>query len=336
MSLVLDVPRELQEDEVKLIREVASAMDPAIALSCEKRGESSTVTIAYNRSAPIRFINALKTLIFGICKTYNSTRMPLTERAAIGDKAPPFEEARKADLFTAAQAPTPQQLPSLQKAPIEKQLQSLQKVPIEKQLQRAPSEKQELSPVDDEEGEETPGQFERPMSLKGQRHVFLYKCRYSQLKSIIDHCGCWGLRMASLQEKWPCLVVYCAKSREEWMNAFRKIQKLERADFLRKRVSDSIRNVDMKKLEELTQTYGQKCGRRAALTRRNACISLCVQSPSSPENPSVSVCGLTSYVENLYRVFVEYHLAAEDDASAAMHPPTSTPARRDRGRGAGA
>lgn len=190
--------------------------------------------------------------------------------------------------------------------------------------------------MDDEEGEETPGQFERPMSLKGQRHVFLYKCRYSQLKSIIDHCGCWGLRMASLQEKWPCLVVYCAKSREEWMNAFRKIQKLERADFLRKRVSDSIHSVDMKKLEELTQTYGQKCGRCAALRHRNACISLCVQSPSSPENPSVSVCGLTSYVENLYRVFVEYHLAAEDDASAVMHPPTSTPARRaDRGRGSG-
>lgn len=240
LSLVLDVPRELQEDEVKLIREVASAMDPTIALSCEKRGEFSTVTIAYNRSAPIRFINALKALIFGICKTYNSSNMPLTEPAAIGGKVPPFEEARKADLFTAAQAPTPQQLQSLQKAP---------------------TEKQELSPVDDEEGEETPGQFERPMSLKGQRHVFLYKCRYSQLKSIIDHCGCWGLRMASLQEKWPCLVVYCAKSREEWMNAFRKIQKLERADFLRKRVSDSIHSVDMKKLEELTQTYGQKCGR---------------------------------------------------------------------------
>lgn len=320
MSLVLDVPRELQEDEVKLIREVASAMDPAIAISCEKRGESSTVTIAYNRSAPIRFINALKALIFGICKTYNSASTSLTELAAIGDKALPFEEARKADLFTAAQVPTSQ---------------SLQKAALEKPLQKSPSEKQELSPVDDEEGEETPGQFERPMSLKGQRHVFLYKCRYSQLKSIIDHCGCWGLRMASLQEKWPCLVVYCAKSREEWMNAFRKIQKLERADFLRKRVSDSIHSVDMKKLEELTQTYGQKCGRCAALRHRNACISLCVQSPSSPENPSVSVCGLTSYVENLYRVFVEYHLAAEDDASAAMHPPTSTPARRDRGRGAG-
>lgn len=226
LSLVLDIPRELQEDEVKLIREVASAMDPAIALSCEKRGESSTVTIAYNRSAPIRFINALKALIFGICKTYNSSNMPLAEPAAIGNTTPPFEEARKADLFTAAQAPTPQQLQSLQKAP---SLQSLQKASLEKQLQKAPTEKQELSPVDDEEGEETPGQFERPMSLKGQRHVFLYKCRYSQLKSIIDHCGCWGLRMASLQEKWPCLVVYCAKSREEWMNAFRKIQKLERA-----------------------------------------------------------------------------------------------------------
>ena len=110
LSLVLDVPRELLEDEVKLIREVASAMDPAIALSCEKRGESSTVTIAYNRSAPIRFINALKALIFGICKTYNSSNMPLTEPAAIGNTTPPFEEARKADLFTAAQAHSPQQL----------------------------------------------------------------------------------------------------------------------------------------------------------------------------------------------------------------------------------
>ena len=109
-----------------------------------------------------------------------------------------------------------------------------------------------------EETSENPEVFERPLSLKGQRHVFLYKCRYSQLKSIIDKSGCWGLRMASLEDKWPCLVVYSAKDRESWMNAFRKIQKLERNDFLRKKVSDSLKNVDLKRLEELTQSYGQK------------------------------------------------------------------------------
>lgn len=109
-----------------------------------------------------------------------------------------------------------------------------------------------------EEASENAEVFERPLSLKGQRHVFLYKCRYGQLKSIIEKSGCWGLRMASLEDKWPCLVVYCAKDRESWMNAFRKIQKLERTDFLRKKVSDSLKNVDLKRLEELTQSYGQK------------------------------------------------------------------------------
>jgi hypothetical protein len=100
--------------------------------------------------------------------------------------------------------------------------------------------------------------FERPLSLKGQRHVFLYKCRYNQLKAIIDRTGCWGLRMASLTDKWPCLVVYCAKDRETWMNAFHKIQKLERTDFLRRKIADSLKSVDLKRLEELTTTYGQK------------------------------------------------------------------------------
>ncbi len=45
---------------------------------------------------------------------------------------------------------------------------------------------------------------------------------------------------------------------------------------------------------------------------RNACISLCVQSPSSPSNPSVSVCGVEMYVEQLYKIFVEYHLVSEE------------------------
>lgn len=181
-------------------------------------------------------------------------------------------------------------------------------------------------PTNGEEISENPDVFERPLSLKGQRHVFLYKCRYSQLKSIIDKSGCWGLRMASLEDKWPCLVVYSAKDRESWMNAFRKIQKLERTDFLRKKVSDSLKNVDLKRLEELTQSYGQKYNYLLVLSR-NACISLCVQSPSSPENPSVSVCGLESYVEQLFKIFVEYHLVAEElvDSSATQLPGETPP-----------
>ena len=114
-----------------------------------------------------------------------------------------------------------------------------------------------LSPTGDDVTD-NPDVFERPLSLKGQRHVFLYKCRYNQLKSIIDKNGCWGLRMASLEEKWPCLVVYCAKDRETWMNAFHKIQKLDRADFHRRKISDSLKTVDLQKLEDLTAMYGQK------------------------------------------------------------------------------
>ena len=56
------------------------------------------------------------------------------------------------------------------------------------------------------------------------------------------------------------------------------------------------------------------------ITIRNACISLCVQSPSSPSNPSVSVCGIESFVEQLYKIFIEYHLVAEDTADVATIP----------------
>ena len=58
------------------------------------------------------------------------------------------------------------------------------------------------------------------------------------------------------------------------------------------------------------------------IIHRNACISLCVQSPSSPENPSVSVCGLEATVELLYKIFIEYHLISED----LSEPSTSQPA----------
>lgn len=49
LSLVLDIPRELQEDEVKLIREVASAMDPA---NCTLLREEGRVLHGYNRIQP--------------------------------------------------------------------------------------------------------------------------------------------------------------------------------------------------------------------------------------------------------------------------------------------
>ena len=175
--------------------------------------------------------------------------------------------------------------------------------------------------------EEKEGEYERPLSLKGQRHVFLYKCRFGALKAIIDRYGCWNLRLASRNEKWPCLLVYCAKDRDVWMNAFKKIQKLEKSNFLRKKVSDSVKNVDLQKLEDLTQTYGQKHDSFPLVIRRNVCISLCVQSPSSPENPSVSVCGVESFVEQVYNIFIDYHLIPEEisESTTATFVPSTQP-----------
>lgn len=287
-SLAVGVTRVLREEEVALIQQVASALDPSIRVAQSGREKDIKIAITFNRGTAPSAISSLQTLVLGLCKLYTQD--------SVSQKTP-----------AASLSPTSANQPSKPKQ--------------ERNQALVPLSISPLSP-DTEDGVETPGQFERPMSLKGQRHVFLYKCRYSQLKAIIDRCGCWGLRMASLEERWPCLVVYCAKSREAWMNAFKKIHKLERNDFLRKRVSDSTKTVDMKRLEELTQTYGQKssCWRR--LTRRNACISLCVQAPSSPKNPSVSVCGITSYVQDLYRVFVEYHLAPEDEVPPKPMPPT--------------
>lgn len=53
---------------------------------------------------------------------------------------------------------------------------------------------------------------------------------------------------------------------------------------------------------------------------RNACISLCVQSPSSPSNPSVSVCGVETVVEQLYKIFIEYHLITEEEPDLPSNP----------------
>ena len=129
------------------------------------------------------------------------------------------------------------------------------------------------------ESEETEnGVFERPLSLKGQRHIFLYKCRYSKLKAVIDSCGCWDLRISSLDERWPCLLVYCAKSKDIWRNAFKRISKLEKGSFLRRKISDSLQSVDLQKLESLVEYYGQKYARSPAHPLLETCACRCARS----------------------------------------------------------
>ena len=310
----IDIDRVLTTNEVALIQQVASTLDGSINVVTQKRESGMKVILVYDALIMYCVIQSLKTLITGLSTLYTGEQcqesprshvpiLPATE-AAKGGKSP--EPARK-------QEPVKKQEPA-------KKLESVKKPEVEKKLETEKKEPAsgETSPVDN--AGEAPDTFERPLSLKGQRHVFLYKCRYNQLKAIIDRTGCWGLRMASLTDKWPCLVVYCAKDRETWMNAFHKIQKLERTDFLRRKIADSLKSVDLKRLEELTNTYGQKWSLLSSLTCRNACISLCVQSPSSPSNPSVSVCGIESYVEQLYKIFIEYHLIAEEETDAASAP----------------
>lgn len=240
--MVINTTRVLKSEEVDLIRKVAVTLDHSFNILVNQNEEKKVIVVYDNCVHPYA-VSAVQTLVTGIDEVYR-------------ENDPSFRGISVPQGFASN---------------IEKnQLNN-----VNASLNQRKSQKQKTSPSDvspgvdrpteGEEAEETPGVFERPLSLKGQRHVFLYKCRYSQLKSIIDKNGCWGLRMASLEDKWPCLVVYCAKDRESWMNAFRKIQKLERADFLRKKVSDSLKSVDLKRLEELTQSYGQKWVLRSIL-----------------------------------------------------------------------
>ena len=218
--VAVDIVRELTKEEVALVKNVASTLDPSIDIMSRQREGGMKVIIVYDALVVQCAIQSIRVLIQGL--------------ASISPCPAPRETTEK---------PGVSPLTSLQTS-----------------KKMAPKEKPSLTPpgTPTEETTETPGVFERPLSLKGQRHVFLYKCRYSLLKAIIDRSGCWGLRMASLEDKWPCLVVYCAKDRETWMNAFHKIQKLERNDFYRKKIADSLKNVDLKKLEDLTAAYGQK------------------------------------------------------------------------------
>lgn len=219
---------------MELIQVVANSLDSSFRLSYSPN-EERIIVVVYGNNVPSSVLSAVRTLILGIDRVYqayNSVSSSSTKEDSRSQMLSQFSENEKLNVENSLP-------PSTDKSP-----------------------SSELSPTIDQsmegEGVDNPDVFERPLSLKGQRHVFLYKCRYSQLKSIIDKSGCWGLRMASLEDKWPCLVVYCAKDRESWMNAFRKIQRLERNDFLRKKVSDSLKTVDLKRLEELTQSYGQK------------------------------------------------------------------------------
>lgn len=222
-------------EEMELIQVIASSLDSSFRLSYSP-DEERVIVVVYGNNVPSSVVSAVWTLILGIdrvYKSYNTVNSSSAKEDSRSQMLSQCSDNEKVNIVNSLP-------PSSDKSP-----------------------SSELSPTIDqsmegEEGVETPDVFERPLSLKGQRHVFLYKCRYSQLKSIIDKSGCWGLRMASLEDKWPCLVVYCAKDRESWMNAFRKIQRLERNVFLRKKVSDSLKTVDLKRLEELTQSYGQK------------------------------------------------------------------------------
>ena len=241
----IDVDRVLTSNEVSLIQRVASTLDGSINVVTQKRESGMKVILVYDSLIMYCVIQSLKTLITGLSTLYAG-------EPCQGSLRPLSSIQPTTDAPKLVKSPEP-----VKKAEPAKKLDSAKKDSTKK-----PELEKKEAPVDEPSPAEASGDaqdaFERPLSLKGQRHVFLYKCRYNQLKAIIDRTGCWGLRMASLTDKWPCLVVYCAKDRETWMNAFHKIQKLERTDFLRRKIADSLKSVDLKRLEELTNTYGQK------------------------------------------------------------------------------
>lgn len=254
----MDLERELSEREVTLLQHVSSTLDASFEIIARKKQGGMKVFIVFNALVVPCAVQAIQNLAVEIATVYShdsSTICPNNSQSAQPQQVTHVARGSSdekvsvscSERVVSKEYPTPSTNPSNQKAPANPPANPLSSpVPVES-----------LSPAGDEVSD-NPDVFERPLSLKGQRHVFLYKCRYNQLKNIIDKNGCWGLRMASLEEKWPCLVVYCAKDRETWMNAFHKIQKLERADFHRRKISDSLKTVDLQKLEDLTAMYGQK------------------------------------------------------------------------------
>lgn len=249
-SYVINISRGLSREEVVLIRTVASKLDPSFTIT-PFAGKEKSICISFRQNIQQSVVDAISELIEGLCNLYkcnNNTEVSRSESGIVQDLPKTIvnsEEKIKQNTSSVGNNISNDQ-PLLNSPSVND---------VTSNVVSSSGKEEEIDEQDD-----TPGKFERPLSLKGQRHVFLYKCRYAQLKSIIDQCGCWDLRMASLEDKWPCLVIYCAKDRETWMKAFRKIQKLDRSQFLRKKISDSVKNVDLKRLEELTQSYGQKYG----------------------------------------------------------------------------
>lgn len=57
-----------------------------------------------------------------------------------------------------------------------------------------------------------------------------------------------------------------------------------------------------------------------AFPPRNVCVSLCAQPPSSPENPSVGICGIEENVEEVYSLLVQHHLVPDDGVESLSTP----------------
>ena len=221
--------------ELDLLRNVVATLGYSSEVSVEKKSDAMQIVVEYNSAVPQTVIDAICTLITGLETTYSGT----ANRSKLNDQSSSGEEQLDLDLQSSEQTPKQQSDSSAGVL--------------------NPDTATSVSPtMASETGEGEDGVFDRPLSLKGQRHIFLYKCRYAKLKAVIDSFNCWNLRISPLTDKWPCLLVYCAKNKEVWRSAFKRINKLEKSCFLRRKISDNLQTVDLQKLESLVEYYGQK------------------------------------------------------------------------------
>ena len=234
-SVTVNILRELETPELVLLRSVIAKLGYSTKVNIDKKRNAKQIVVEYYSAVPQNVITTLCTLITGLETTYSGP----ANRNKLNDQSSSSDEGLDLDFQSSEQA--------------------LQQPSDPQSGASNPDTATSVSPTKTLESEEAEnGVFERPLSLKGQRHIFLYKCRYNKLKTIIDACGCWDLRVSSLDEKWPCLLVYCAKSKDIWRNAFKRISKLEKSRFLRRKISDSMQSVDMRNLEYYVASYGQK------------------------------------------------------------------------------
>lgn len=240
-SVTVSILRELETPELVLLRSVIAKLGYSTKVNIDKKRNGKQIVVEYYSAVPQNVITTLCTLITGLETTYSGP----ANRSKLNAQSSSSDEGLDLELQSSEQ--------------------SLQQQSDAQSGASNQDAAASLSPTKTLESEEAEnGVFERPLSLKGQRHIFLYKCRYSKLKTIIDACGCWNLHVSSLNERWPCLLVYSAKSKEIWRNAFKRISKLEKSGFLRRKISDSVQSVDMRILESFVASYGQKYAARPA------------------------------------------------------------------------